>query len=194
MLWWAPKPLRCSRMDLEKHSGWKELMKAIAIPVMRVNESTCAFNCISLPRLVSVDGQRNFPLGLSCCWANFSKCKNHTGAPFTPSRCESGKHQLGFFIQILLVLWKADGNQVLRRLVAVLPFCFGYPAQPDIASWHIRMIIHILINGRFSSPLDTRGDPRSLEAFFVTPVDFLSVSRHDPRAPCVVGMPLDQKT
>ena len=29
----------------------------------------------------------------------------------------------------------------LRRFAAVSPFCFGYPAQPDIASWPI-LIIH----------------------------------------------------
>ena len=28
----------------------------------------------------------------------------------------------------------------LRRFAAVSPFCFGYPAQPDIASWRIRII------------------------------------------------------
>ena len=44
-------------------------------------------------------------------------------------------------------------------------------------------IIHISIDWRFSSPLDARADPRSLEGFFFTPVDFLSVSRHDARAP-----------
>ena len=37
---------------------------------------------------------------------------------------------------------------------------------------------------------------RSLEAFFFTPVDFLSVYRHDARAPLVAGMLLEriQKT
>ena len=40
------------------------------------------------------------------------------------------------------------GGPALRRFAAVSPFCFGYPAQPDKASWRIR-IIHILIPGRF---------------------------------------------
>ena len=63
---------------------------------------------------------------------------------------------------------------LLRRFAAVSPFCFGNPAQPDIASWRIR-ILHISIDRRSSSPLDaTRHGryPRSLEAFFFTPVDF----------------------
>ena len=83
----------------------------------------------------------------------------------------------------------------LKRLAAVAPFCFGYPAQPDIPSWRIS-VTHISINGRFSSQPDARADPRSLEVFFFTPVDFLSVSRHEARAPRVVGMPLErlQKT
>ena len=72
----------------------------------------------------------------------------------------------------------------LRRFAAVSPFCFGYPAQPDIASWRIR-----IIQNHFDRPtlfFATRRQgryPRSLEAFFFTPVDFLSVSRHDARAP-----------
>ena len=33
-----------------------------------------------------------------------------------------------------------DGHLHLRRFAAVSPFCFGYPAQPDIASWRIRII------------------------------------------------------
>ena len=73
---------------------------------------------------------------------------------------------------------------ILRRFAAVSPFCFGYPAQPDIASWRIR-----IIHNHFDRPtlfFATRRQgryPRSLEAFFFTPVDFLSVSRHDARAP-----------
>ena len=74
----------------------------------------------------------------------------------------------------------------LRRFAAVSPFCFGYPVQPDIASWRIR-IIHISIDRRF--PRDSTPRPISaqvsswVEAFFFTPVDFLSVSRRDARAP-----------
>ena len=76
------------------------------------------------------------------------------------------------------------GGPALRRFAAVSPFCFGYPAQPDIASWRIR-----IIHNHFDRPtlfFATRRQgryPRSLEAFFFTPVDFLSVSRHDARAP-----------
>ena len=57
-------------------------------------------------------------------------------------------------------------NLFLRRFAAVSPFCFGYPAQPDIASWRIRIIM-ISIDRRFSSPLESRRQgryPRSLEA------------------------------
>ena len=80
---------------------------------------------------------------------------------------------------------KCDRSKpALRRFAAVSPFCFGYPAQPDIASWRIR-----IIHNHFDQPtlfFATRRQgryPRSLEAFFFTPVDFLSVSRHDARAP-----------
>ena len=45
---------------------------------------------------------------------------------------------------------------ILRRFAAVSPFCFGYPTQPDIASWRIR-IIRISIDGRFPSPPPIRG-------------------------------------
>ena len=75
-------------------------------------------------------------------------------------------------------------NWCLRRFAAVSPFCFGYPAQPDIASWRIR-----IIHNHFDRPtlfFATRRQgrcPRSLEAFIFTPVAFLSVSRHDARAP-----------
>ena len=31
-------------------------------------------------------------------------------------------------------------RSLLRRFAVVSPFCFGYPAQPDIASWCIRII------------------------------------------------------
>ena len=68
------------------------------------------------------------------------------------------------------------GLSSLRRFAAVSPFCFGYPAQPDIASWRIRIIhISIDLDRRFSSPLAATRQgryPRSLEAFFFTPVDF----------------------
>ena len=82
------------------------------------------------------------------------------------------------------MLAEKASTQYLRRFAAVSPFCFGYPAQPDIASWRIR-----IINNHFDRPtlfFTTRRQgryPRSLEAFFFTPVDFLSVSRHDARAP-----------
>ena len=75
-------------------------------------------------------------------------------------------------------------HTALRRFAAVSPFCFGYPAQPDIASRRIR-----IMHNHFDRPtlfFATRRQgryPRSLEAFFFTPVDFLSVSRHDARAP-----------
>ena len=50
---------------------------------------------------------------------------------------------------------------LLWRFAAVSPFCFGYPAQPDIASWRIR-IIHISIDGRFTrSGFATRRQGRS---------------------------------
>ena len=76
----------------------------------------------------------------------------------------------------------------LRRFAAVSPFCFGYPAQPDIASWRIHIIHNHFAIDRPTLFFATRRQgryPRSLEAFFFTPVDFLSVSRHvhDARAP-----------
>ena len=74
----------------------------------------------------------------------------------------------------------------LRRFAVVSPFCFGYPAQPDIASWRIRIIHNHFDRPTlfFATRLQVQGRyPRCLEAFFFTPVDFLSVSRHDARAP-----------
>ena len=72
----------------------------------------------------------------------------------------------------------------LRRFAAVSPFCFGYPAQPDIASWRIRIIHNHFDRPTLFSATRRQGRyPRSLEAFFFTPADFLSVSRHDARVP-----------
>ena len=72
----------------------------------------------------------------------------------------------------------------LRRFAAVSPFCFGYPAQPDIASSRIHIIHNHFDRPTLFFAIRRQGRyPRSLEAFFFTPVDFLSVSRHDARAP-----------
>ena len=87
-------------------------------------------------------------------------------------------------IMLMIASVHRHGRVALRRFAAVSPFCFGYPAQPDIASWRIR-----IIHNHFDRPtlfFATRRQgryPRSLEAFFFTPVDFLSASRHDARAP-----------
>ena len=104
-------------------------------------------------------------------------------APRTCQRISPGSENHWKFRLRSCQSWKASS---LRRFAAVSPFCFGYHAQPDIASW--RICIRIKHN-HFDRPtffFATRPQgryPRSLEAFFFTPVDFLSVSSHDSRAP-----------
>ena len=61
--------------------------------------------------------------------------------------------QSSYILDVVGTFWIWSSTNMPRsirssRFAAVSPFCFGYPTQPDIVSWRIR-IIRISIDGRF---------------------------------------------
>ena len=79
----------------------------------------------------------------------------------------------------------------LRRFAAVSPFCFGYPAQPDIASWRIRIIMirstDAFLRHSTPGPIDSRIVEVSWGFLLHPSCSGLSFGfqglRHDARAP-----------